>query len=104
MERSKAENGDWVEVQRVILEAGQRSEDVPPDTADVPYLARMKGFLLEQAVVGDQVTIETIIGRRVEGTLTAVNPPYGHDFGRPVPELLLVGNELRALLEESRDQ
>lgn len=104
MERWKTENGDWVEIQIVVLGAGQRSESVPPDTAEVPYLARVKGFLFEQAVVGDRVTIETIIGRLVEGTLTAVNPPYGHDFGRPVPELLPVGNELRALLEESRDQ
>lgn len=90
--------GDWVEIQRLILEPGRRSESVPTDTAELPYLARVKGFLLEDARVGDRVTIETIIGRLVEGTLIAVNPPYGHDFGRPVPELLPVGNELRALL------
>ncbi len=98
MERSEARKGEWVEVQRVVLEAGQRSESIPPDTAEVPYLARVKGFLLEDARVGGRVTIETIIGTLVEGTLIAVNPLYGHDFGRPVPELLPVGNELRALL------
>lgn len=82
----------------MILPAGERSPHVPSDTAEVPYVARVKGFLLEDARVGDVVTIETIIGHRVTGTLLAVNPPYGHDFGRPVPELLSIGNELHTLL------
>lgn len=98
MKNADARNGEWVEVRRVILEAGQRSPNVPADTLEVPYVVRIKGFLTEDARLGDGVTIETIIGRRVTGTLLAVNPPYGHDFGRPVPELLPVGTELRALL------
>ncbi len=104
MDRSDVRKGEWIEIQRVILEAGQRSPSVPQDTADVPYVVRVKGLLLEDAHGGDTVTIETIIGRRVTGTLVAVNPPYGYDFGRPVPELLPVGNELRALLARGQGQ
>jgi hypothetical protein len=33
------------------------------------------------------------------GKLVAENPPYIHGFGRPIPELLGVGAELRALVE-----
>lgn len=99
MERSHAKKGDLVEIQFVVLEAGQRSPNIPEDTASVPYLARVKGFLLEDARVGETASIETIIERRLTGTLIAVNPPYGHDFGRPVQELLPIGTELRRLLE-----
>lgn len=98
MEDTTARKGDWVEVQIVVLDAGQRSEAVPTDTSNVPYLARIKGFLVDDATVGDHAAVETAIGRTVEGTLIGINPPYGHDFGRPVPELLPVGGELRSLL------
>lgn len=98
MENATAKKGDWVEVQIVLLEADHRSEAIPADTSNVPYLARVKGFLVNDATVGDRVAVETVIGRTVEGTMTGINPPYGHDFGRPVQELLPVGNELRSLL------
>lgn len=103
MERSHAGKGELVEIQIVVLEAGQRSPNVPADTASVPYLARVKGFLLKDARVGETVTIMTIIERRLTGKLIAVNPPYGHDFGRPVQELLPIGTELRGLLEGGRE-
>ena len=103
MEAAAARKGDWVAVRRIVLDAGQRSVNIPSDTAKVPYVALIKGFLLEDAKVGDAVTIETIIGRRLTGILVAVNPPYGHDFGRSVPELLNVGKELQAMLAEERE-
>lgn len=103
MEAVTARKGDWVEVRRIVLDAGQRSVNIPPDTAKVPYAALIKGLLLEDAKVGDAVTIETIIGRRLTGILMEVNPPYGHDFGRSVPELLNVGKELQAILVEERE-
>lgn len=103
MEHSYAKKGDLVEIQIVVLEAGQRSPNVPPDTASVPYLARVKGFLLEDAQMGETVTIETIIERRLTGSLIAVNPAYGHDFGRAVQELLPIGTELRGLLKGGRE-
>ena len=35
----------------------------------------------------------------MSGKLVAENPPYTHGFGRPIPELLTVGAEFRALAE-----
>jgi len=99
-----AKKGDWVEIQWVVLAAEERSPSVPPDTAQVPYLARVKGFLLQEARLGDTVEVETIIGRRMRGTLLAVNPPFGHNFGRAVPELLTIGTELRPLLAGRQEQ
>ena len=60
----------------------------------------VKGFISHDANIGDQVTITTYAGRELTGKLIAVNPAYGHDFGRPVPELLTIGRELRTLLED----
>lgn len=98
VETVAAHNGDWVEIEIVLLEAGHRSEAVPADTSSVPYIARVKGFLVGDAMVGDHTAVETVVGRTVEGTMININPPYGHDFGRPVPELLPIGIELRSLL------
>ena len=42
----------------------------------------------------------TPAGRRLRGTLTAVNPAYTHGFGEPLPELSAIGGEVRAMLRE----
>jgi len=59
----------------------------------------VKGFLEEDAEIGQEVTVRTIIGRSLKGKMIAVNPPYEHNFGRTIPELLTVGKELRDLIE-----
>ena len=91
--------GSWVQVEQVVMKPGERAPQVPDDTKAVPLMLWVKGTLLEEASVGDTVEIETAIGRRMTGRLVAENPPYIHGFGRPIPELLGVGAELRALVE-----
>jgi hypothetical protein len=59
---------------------------------------RVKGFLAAGARVGQEAEITSAAGRRLRGTLVAVNPAYAHGFGAPVPELSPVGGEVRALL------
>jgi hypothetical protein len=93
-----ASAGDWAEVELVLLEAGRRSPSVSADTACLPLEARVRGFLAHDAEVGDRAAVTTVLGRRVEGTLAEVLPPSRHTFGRPVPELLPIGQELRAKL------
>lgn len=84
----------------VILEPGQRAPDVPPDTQRVPLEAWIKGWATHSARVGDEIEIETPSGRRVRGTLTAINPGYTHSYGAAVPELARIGRELRKLLKD----
>jgi hypothetical protein len=93
--------GAWVEVQQVILEAGQRAPNVPDDTAHVDFVARIRGFLMTDAPMGADTTIRTLAGRRVSGTLSAVNPRNPADFGNPVPELLRLGEEAREALDRA---
>jgi hypothetical protein len=91
--------GSWVEIQQVILPAGGRAPNVPTDTAAVDFVARIRGFLEDDAVMGAEVSVHTLIGRTVHGRLRAVNPRNPADFGDPVPDLLRLGARARAELE-----
>jgi hypothetical protein len=71
---------------------------VPDDTKQVPLEMKVKGFLVADAVVGEEATITTTTGRTLTGRLTEVNPAYTHQFGSPIPELLPIGRELRTIL------
>lgn len=93
--------GRWVEIRCTVLEPVQRAPQVPDDTRLVPLEMRAKGFLRHPAVPGDEVEIETVTGRRLRGVLRRVEPGYTHGFGPPLPELLGIAGELRALLDTS---
>lgn len=92
--------GTWVEIHRIVLTPGERAPQVPVDTQSVPLEMRVKGFLSGPAVLGEEAEIETPAGRRLRGTLVEVNPAYTHGFGPPIPELSIIGLEVRAILRE----
>lgn len=92
--------GDLVQIEAVVLPAGERSPQVPADTGGCPLVMRVKGYALAAAEPGQELEVETLIGRRVTGRLVTTQPRYDHDFGRPVPELTRAGLEARALLRE----
>lgn len=95
-----AKKGDWVRIHNIVLTKEQRAPQVPDDTKEVPLEMWVKGFLKEEeAQIGDEVTVETIIGRKVKGKMTAIKPRYAHDYGDYVEELAYVGTQLRGLLE-----
>lgn len=94
--------GEWVEVERVLLEPADRAANLPEDTAAQSLRMWVKGFARAEAAVGCEVEVETMTGRVVRGTLTEVNPGYTHTFGKPAPELTHVGRDLRARVAEYR--
>jgi hypothetical protein len=81
-----------------MLAAGERAPQVPDETQAVPLEMRVRGRLTRDAIVGEQAEVRTAAGRTLRGTLERADPPYTHGFGPPVPELLAVGEELRARL------
>jgi len=93
-----AVKGAWVQIHKIVLKPEERSPRLPDDTKKVPLEFRLKGFLTHDANLGEEVEIETLIGRKVRGKLIKINPEYDHGFGKPVPELLSIGMELRKLL------
>ncbi len=99
----KAKKDDWVRIYTRLLDAGNRAPQVPEDTKKVPFEMWDKGFLQnESAEVGEEVTIETMVGRKVVGTLREVNPAYDHSFGNCVPEILVIDHSLKKIMKEIR--
>ena len=83
--------GTWVEIEAVLLTPAERAPNLPSDTAQVPYILKLSGFLTEDAELGMEVAICTLIGREHRGVLKIANPSYAHSFGATVPELLMIG-------------
>lgn len=97
----EAIKGDWVRIHKIILSVGERAPNIPEDTQNVPLEMWDKGFLIDKkAKIGDMVEVETYIGRKETGELIEINPFWEHDYGKAVPELLYIGRQARALLEE----
>ncbi len=88
----------WVEVHRMVLTSGERARQAPDDTRQVPLEMKVTGFMLHDAVMGEEVGIMTLAGRTISGVLTAVNPGYTHTFGPPISELSSIGREVRTIL------
>ena len=95
-----AKKGDWVQIAQVVLEPGQRAPQVPEDTSKVPLTLLVKGFLIKDANLGDDVTITTVIDRTMQGKLVAVNPRYDHSFGAPPPGFMSIGKKIRKLRKD----
>ena len=96
-----AKKGDWVRIHSILMEAEDRAPGIPDDTAKVPYELWDKGFLVsDKAEIGDAVGIETITGRKINGTLLETNPSYDHDFGEFIPEILMIDKQLKEVMGE----
>ena len=85
-------------IHRVILSAQERTANLPEDTKRVPFELWVKGHLLCDGEIGDEVTIRTVSGRKEHGTLMEVDPQFDVNFGRFVPEILEMDVRLRAAL------
>ena len=93
-----AKQGDWVRIHRVILPAEERTANLPEDTKKVPFEMWVKGHLLEDGELGDQVRIRTVSGREEHGTLIEVHPHFDMNLGASVPEILEMDVRLRTAL------
>ena len=93
-----AKQGDWVRIHRVILSAEERTANLPEDTKKVPFEMWVKGHLLQDGEIGDEVRIKTVSGREEHGTLIEVNPQFDVNFGNFVPEVLEMDVRLRTAL------
>ena len=94
----KAQKGDWVKIHNIVFKPSERAPQVPDDTKLVPLEMWVKGFISEDAEMGDTVTVKTYTGRTITGTLVEIKPTYTHSFGNNIPELLEIGLQLREIL------
>ena len=93
-----AKKGDWVRIHTVVLKAEERTGKIPEDTKACDLEMWTKGFLLADAEIGDEVEVETAVGRIAKGTLIEVNPYYTHSYGKFVPELVQIDKQLREIM------
>lgn len=94
----------WVRIHDIVLKPEERTGNLPEDTKKVPLELWVKGFLLSDAEIGDAVSVRTITGRIMQGTLVEISPSYDHGFGRTfIPELLEIGISLRKILGGEED-
>ncbi|MDD3842136.1 MAG: 2-amino-4-oxopentanoate thiolase subunit OrtA [Candidatus Izemoplasmatales bacterium] len=94
----------WVQIHKILLLPEERTGSLPPDTKKVPFEMWDKGFLMNDAKMGDVVKIITITGRIIEGTLIAVNPSYMHNYGTFIPEILEIDKMVKTSLFGGDDQ
>jgi len=92
------EKGKWVLIRRTVLEPGERAPQAPEDTREVPLRMWIKGTLQKRAAIGEEVTVLTRTGRIETGTLLEENPYYKHDFGKCVPELMAISDQVREMV------
>lgn len=90
--------GEWVMIHKIVLTPEQRAPQVPEDTKKVPLELWVKGYLQDDAEIGDEVTILTRTKRTEKGTLLENNPYYKHNFGKFIPELLRVSEQVREIV------
>ncbi|MDF1542223.1 MAG: 2-amino-4-oxopentanoate thiolase subunit OrtA [Anaerosomatales bacterium] len=98
MSADRCRTGQWVEVERVLLEPADRAANLPEETAGKPLLVWVKGFALGETAPGDECEVETMTGRIVRGRLSDPDPAYTHTFGAQPTEIAAVGRDLRARL------
>lgn len=89
------QQGTWVKIQHQVLDSSQRAPQLPEDTKKVPFIMWTKGFLTEDAEMNSVVTVKTITGRLMEGTLIEIQPFYDHNYGKFIPELIRIGQDLK---------
>lgn len=100
----KAIKGDWVRIHKIVLSSPQRAPQIPEDTKQTPLEMWDKGFLLSSsAEIGDEVEVESIIGRKLTGKMIELNPQFDHAWGNCVPEILRIGRQLRSILAEEAE-
>ncbi len=93
-----AKKGDWVLTHTIVLTPDQRAPQVPEDTHKVPLEMWVKGRLVQDAEIGDTVTVITRTGRSIAGELLEVNPRFNHDYGDFIPELLEISDIARDIV------
>jgi hypothetical protein len=91
-----ARAGDWVEISAVLLAPAERSPNLPPETAVVPLVMRVRGWAQKGGLVGAKISVKTQAGRVLSGKLLSVSPSFDHDFGGCIPELIEVRRKLKA--------
>lgn len=94
-----AKRNDWVRIHSVVLRAEERTARIPDDTKKCDLEQWTKGFLQDEyAEIGDIVTVRSAANRIVQGTLIEEAPTYTHSYGKFVPEIIQIDEQVRKIM------
>lgn len=90
--------GTFVRIEKVILEAEERTAKIPEDTKQTPFKMWTKGVLQNDCELGEEAEILTVANRKESGKLVEANPFYELSYGSFVPEII----EIDAVIKNER--
>lgn len=91
--------GTWVEVEEIVLISEERAKNIPEETKKTPLKCWIRGNCLNDCKLGDEVNVETNVGRIARGKVVDVEPGYYHSFGRYISELGYIGKQARDMIK-----
>ncbi len=91
-------SGSFVRIKKTILKSNERTGAIPEDTKATDLIMWTKGFLKNDAEIGDEVEILTLADRIETGTLVAKNHVHDVNYGDFVEEIMQVGVYLKEKL------
>ena len=94
----KAKKGDWVQIENVVLAAGEKAQQVAEDKQNCELKMWGKGEALSDADALEELEVKTTTGRVVKGRLGDINARYVHDYGEFQPEMLNSERQLKSIL------
>lgn len=92
--------GTWVEVEEIVLTPEDRSQSIPDETKKTPLKSWVRGNCLNDCEIGDEVEVETNVGRLAKGKVVDVEPGYYHSFGKYIGEIGYIGKQAREMIKE----
>lgn len=90
--------GTWVEIEEVVLTPEDRAQNIPEETRKTPLKCWIRGNCLSDCEIGDEVEVETNVGRISKGKVIDIEPGYYHSFGKYVAEISYIGKQAREIL------
>ena len=92
--------GTWVEVEENVLIPDERSKSIPDVTQKTPLKCWIRGNCLTDCELGDEVQVETNVGRIASGKVVEIEPGYYHTYGKYVKEISNIGKQAREIISQ----
>lgn len=92
--------GTWVEIEEIVLMPEDRAKNIPEETKKTPLKCWIRGNCLSDCEMGDEVQVETNVGRIAKGKVVDVEPGYYHSFGKYVGKIGYIGRQAREIISK----
>ncbi|MBU3172584.1 2-amino-4-oxopentanoate thiolase subunit OrtA [Clostridium estertheticum] len=92
--------GTWVEVEEIVLTPKDRAKNIPDETKKTPLKCWIRGKCLSDCELGNEVHVETNVGRNARGIVVQIEPGYYHTYGKYVDEISNIGKQAREIISQ----